>query len=70
MDYIYSLLEKYDLPIRFPGLDIDELLENISLDKKRLDGKMRWVLLSDIGKTVVRSDVPADLIKEALQELL
>lgn len=64
------LLEKYDLPIRCPGLDMDELCENISLDKKRLDGKTRWVLLSDIGKTVVRSDVPANLIKEAIQELL
>jgi 3-dehydroquinate synthetase len=65
-----NLLKKFDLPINCPGLDIEQLLENINLDKKRMDGKIRWVLLSDIGKPVVRADVPACIVKEVVRELI
>jgi len=42
----------------------------MALDKKIADGTQRWVLLKDIGRAVIRSDVPPELVREVLQEVL
>jgi len=33
-------------------------------------GSVRWVLLEEIGRPVLRSDVPPDLVREVIQALL
>ena len=42
----------------------------MTLDKKVKDGAVTWVLLEDAGKAVLRSDVPADVVREVLTEVL
>jgi 3-dehydroquinate synthetase len=42
----------------------------MSLDKKVQSGTNRWVLLEDVGRAVVRQDVPWELVEETLNELI
>jgi 3-dehydroquinate synthase len=64
-----NVLEGFGLPIGWPGLDVDSLLEAMTMDKKTSSGALRWVLLEQVGRAVTRSDVPIDLIKGVLDEL-
>jgi 3-dehydroquinate synthetase len=41
----------------------------MELDKKTKGKAIRWVLLQDIGKAVIRSDVPQQDVLAVLQEL-
>jgi 3-dehydroquinate synthetase len=41
----------------------------MELDKKVRGKAIRWVLLQDIGKAVIRSDVPRRDVLAVLQEL-
>jgi 3-dehydroquinate synthetase len=42
----------------------------MELDKKVKEKAIRWVLLQDIGKTVIRCDVPQQDVVAVLRELL
>ena len=63
------LLERFNLPIRAQGVAVEGLLQAMSLDKKTVGGKARFVLLEEAGKAVVRGDVPQELVEATLQEL-
>ena len=65
-----SILERYGLPVRCPGLDMTKMKQAMALDKKMSQRAVRWVLLEGIGKTVVRSDVPPELVDQVLEELV
>src|SRR5262249_15233314 len=55
------LIQRSGLPTKLPrGLDRDRILDALSLDKKVVGGKQRWVLLEGEGRTVIRNDVPAE----------
>jgi 3-dehydroquinate synthetase len=41
----------------------------MELDKKVRGKAIRWVLLQDIGKAVIRSDVPQEDVQAILLEL-
>ncbi|MFC1999035.1 3-dehydroquinate synthase [Chloroflexota bacterium] len=64
-----AILEKYGLPVIYRDIDSSKVLEAIELDKKVKGKKVRWVLLEDIGSTVIRDDVPQDLASEVIGEL-
>jgi shikimate kinase/3-dehydroquinate synthase len=63
------LLQKFGLPTGFSGLDLTEITRAMELDKKTKGKAIRWVLLQDIGKVVIRSDVPQRDVLAVLQEL-
>jgi 3-dehydroquinate synthase len=65
-----AVLERFGLPTRGPKADVNRVLDAMTLDKKVAAGAIRWVLLEDIGRAVQRSDVPQDLVREVLQEVL
>jgi len=65
-----KLLEMYGLPTRYKDVDKERVLEAMALDKKVRAGKIRWVLLEDIGKATLRDDVPPELAAQALDYLL
>jgi len=65
-----ALIERYKLPIRCEGIDRARVLEAMTLDKKVRGKAVRWVLLEEIGRTVIRDDVPAEVVEEALAEVL
>ena len=64
------LLERFGLPTLARDVDRQQLFQAMSLDKKTEGGSIRWVLLEGLGRSVVRRDVPAELVEEAVQELL
>ena len=65
-----NLLERFELPIHASEVVLEDVLRAISLDKKTVDGSVRFVLLEDTGKAVVRSDVPRDLVESTVRELV
>ena len=42
----------------------------MSRDKKVVGGKQRWVLLESIGSPIVRDDVPAEIVSEAIDAVV
>jgi 3-dehydroquinate synthase len=65
-----ALLQKFGLPIDCSGVPLADVLAAMELDKKVRDKAIRWVLLEDIGKVVIRSDVPEREVLSVLQEVV
>lgn len=67
---IISVIQKVHLPTGGLKLDPEAILRAMTLDKKVRDGKIRLVLPDGIGKAVIRDDIPADQIREAIASIL
>jgi 3-dehydroquinate synthase len=65
-----ALLQRFGLPTTCSGVDIESLLKAMELDKKVVGKKVRWVLLSGIGKPVVRDDIHREEAVSAIHKLL
>ena len=64
-----DLLRSFGLPLVAPGMNVRAVLDAMMRDKKVEQGKLRFVLLEDVGRTVVRGDVPEDLVSRTVQSL-
>jgi 3-dehydroquinate synthase len=70
-----ALLQKFGLPTSLRAkrsnlkLSLAAITKAMELDKKVKGKAIRWVLLQDIGKAVIRSDVPQRDVLTVLQEL-
>jgi 3-dehydroquinate synthase len=69
LDRQRSVLKNFNLPLEYSSIDPEDILKAIQLDKKIASKKINWVLLEDIGKTCIRTDVPEDLVKEIVHSL-
>jgi 3-dehydroquinate synthase len=66
-----ALIEKAGLPAKLPaGVDVEEILHTLQLDKKVQDGKVRFVLPVRLGEAAVSDRVDGDLIIQVLKEML
>lgn len=65
-----ALLQRLGLPTSCPGVEAAAILEAMTLDKKVRGKAIRWVLLEDIGRAVVRDDVPQELAEAVVAELI
>ena len=65
-----ALLQKFGLPTDCSGVALNDVLAAMELDKKVRGKAIRWVLLEDIGKAVIRSDVPKKEVLAVLQEVI
>lgn len=66
---IVSVIERAGLPTRGLRLDPAAIVEAMHFDKKLKSGRVRFVLLDRIGHAIVRDDVPAALVREAVESL-
>ena len=64
------LLERFNLPTSAKGVNVIDILNGMSLDKKSQGGSNRWVMLEEVGRSVVRSDVPKELVEKTVRELV
>lgn len=64
---IYRLIERARLPVLPPReLSSERFLELMAVDKKVLDGRLRLVLLKDIGRSMVTDDFEMHNLNETL----
>ncbi len=64
------LLEKLRLPVKARACTVDGLYQDIFHDKKTVNGQVNWVLLDAMGHTVIRADVPEDVVRRAMADVL
>ena len=64
------LLERFGLPTSAPDVGSQEVFEAMAMDKKIESGSIKWVLLEELGRAVVRKDVPLGLVQETVNDLL
>ena len=64
------MLERFNLPTSAKGVNVTDILNGMSLDKKSQGGSNRWVMLEEVGLSVVRSDVPKELVEKTVRELV
>lgn len=63
---IKGLLDAFSLPTQPPSFDKQALLSSMSLDKKVVGGKVRFVLPSAIGSVAVASEVAKEHLDQTL----
>ena len=64
-----AILQEFGLPTGFSDLDLNKISRAMELDKKVKGKAIRWVLLQDIGRTIIRSDVPQQDVLAILRGL-
>ena len=64
------IFERYDLPRTISGIDREAVYAAMAFDKKVSAKQLRWILLEDFGKPVIRSDVPEEVVRAVLAEHL
>jgi 3-dehydroquinate synthase len=64
------LIRDFDLCRALPELNPAAVMSALSLDKKRRESGVPFILLPRLGEAVVREDVPMELVAEALGELI
>ncbi len=70
MDRVCSVLAAYQLPLQLPaGMTNDDLLRRARMDKKYDQGRVRFVLLNQLGEAFVSNDVTEAHLIEALDQL-
>jgi len=65
-----ALLARFGLTTTFSGVDIERLLQAMELDKKVRGKRARWVLLTGIGKPVVRDNVHREVAVGVIRKLV
>ncbi len=65
---ISTLLQRARLPVAAPDLGIARYLEYMGHDKKVEGGKLRFVLLKELGRAELVGDVPRSLLESTLAE--
>jgi shikimate kinase/3-dehydroquinate synthase len=65
-----SILQNFGLPTGYRDVDIKKIAQAMELDKKVRERAVRWVLLKDIGQAVIRTDVPQEVVRSVLREIL
>ena len=66
---IEDVLSAWGLPFRVPGFPPDQVIAAMAHDKKRLNGRLRFVIPRKIGRVEIMDDVPPDVIWDILNEM-
>ena len=68
-DYIEAVLIGWDLPVRCPPFDADNIWQTMAYDKKKRGQVLRWGLPRAIGEVEISEDVPPSLVKSVLCDM-
>lgn len=67
---VISLIEALNLPTKAEGCTVDMLYRDIFHDKKTVGGKVKWVLMTSIGTVITKSDVPENVVRDAMGKII
>lgn len=68
---IIDMLKDFKLPVNLNNsISLKELFNNISLDKKQESGKLKFILLKEIGQAFIEKKVSNDEIQKAIEYIL
>jgi len=70
IEKVSGTLEKIGLPVRISGLDVEEVYNQMFLDKKIRKGKLLFILPKGIGEVIQCVIDDESLIKKVLDELI
>ena len=65
-----NLLEDYSLPTSAENIDKQKIFEAIKMDKKNVDGRVKWILLDGLGKSKIVRGVDDKIVNEAINEVI
>ena len=68
VENIRKSIDAFNLPTNKPNLDSNKFLEAMKRDKKSQDGEIRLILLESIGKAMITSDYPNELLMKTISE--
>lgn len=68
IERVRALLRRAGLPVEL-DTDIEQVLANLSHDKKNVDGALHWVLPRAEGGVAIETGVPPTVVREALAGL-
>jgi 3-dehydroquinate synthase len=63
---VKALIGRAGLPLRGPKLPIERYLELMQVDKKAVDGRVRFILLEGLGRATQRGDLDERLVRESI----
>ena len=63
---VEALVERMQLPTQAEGCTVDAMYRDIFHDKKTINGKVNWVLMTGIGTVISRNDVPEAVVRRAM----
>ncbi len=64
-----KMLQAFGLPLK-AKVDIEKVLPAMGMDKKSEGGSIRWIIPLGMGKVEIRRDIPQELVREVLPELI
>ncbi len=71
VDRVERLFQRIGLPtVLEKAIDTDRIVETIRRDKKALGGTVRYVLLEEVGRPLLRDDVPPQNVRNAYESIL
>lgn len=70
IDRVEALLHQLDLPVHYDGVTPEEVVGAMSSDKKRVGGRLRFVLPRAVGDVDLFDDVPEPAVLETLAEII
>lgn len=70
--YIVQVLRNFNLPINLSShlIKVDDLLEIITHDKKQESGKLKFILLKEIGQAYIETNVSTKEILSAIEYIM
>lgn len=67
---VKNLITDLHLPVAAENCIADNMYNDIFHDKKTINGKVNWVLMSAIGKVISRNDISEKMVRLAINECL
>lgn len=70
LEDIITCISSFDLPVKVSGLNPEEIFQATTHDKKMESGKIKFILLSKIGKAFIDTSVTKEEIMDGIQYIL
>ncbi len=65
-----NLIERFGMCTSVAGCEVDKMYRELFRDKKTINGKINWVLMKNFGAVEVSNDVPEEIVKSVLREII